>query len=123
MFNHYNNSVPCVNNSNTPNKSSSRVLITEQVIPDGENFRLVKTDASTRLVDPDLKSVAVSPSARAAVGKVSPSANNFLQPSLEFQQQVAATLANLDDKFSYEAALEKLSESSVEPPATPNSDE
>lgn len=84
------------------------VLITEYLIPDGENFRVHKNRKKDRLVAPELLAEALSAVNRAKEGKISPSASNFLAPSLEFQQQVAQTLATIDDKFSYQAALEKI---------------
>lgn len=84
------------------------VCITETLIPDGENYRVHKNRVSDRLVSPELLAEALTAVNRAKEGRISPSASNFLAPSLEFQQQVAQTLATIDDKFSYQAALEKI---------------
>lgn len=107
MFNHYFNPVPVV--VKIVPITHVNFYVTERLVQDGENFKLLRGVGNLPMVDPELVAEAVSAVARARVGKTSPSATNFLSPSLEFQQQVAATLANIDDKFSYEAAIEKLS--------------
>lgn len=106
MFNSY-FSCPVVLVKKVP-KTTPVILITERLVPEGENFVLHRFEGNLPMVNPDLIADAVTAVERAKVGKVSPSASNFLSPSLEFQQGVAATLATLDDKFSYEAALKKI---------------
>lgn len=97
-------------------------LVTEFLVQDGDNYVLHRKEGDKPMLDPELLSRAVTPVERAKVGKVSPSATNYLNPSLEFQQSVAATLAKLDDKFSYDAALEKLTQSK-EPKVEPSNPE
>lgn len=78
------------------------------------------------LVPVELRAISVTPVERAKVGKISPSASNFLSPSLETMQAVAKTLQVLDDKFSYDAAMEKImsarSSESAPIPETPKTE-
>lgn len=108
MFNSYFSS-PVVMVKKVPIVTKA-TLVTEFLVQDGDNYVLHCQEGDKPIVDPDLRAPAVSPVERAKVGKVSPSATNYLNPSLEFQQSVVATLAKLDDKFSYDAAFEKLSQ-------------
>ena len=93
-------------------------LVTEFLVKDGDNYVLHSCEGDKPMLDPDLLAPAVTPIERAKVGKITPSTANYLNPSLEFQQAVAATLSKLDDKFSYDAAIEKLSK--IEPKVEPS---
>lgn len=85
-----------------------RIRICETLVLDGENYTVKLLDKDEPLVPPEIIAAAVTPIERAKVGRISPSANNFLSPSLETMQAVAKTLEVIDNKFSYEAAMEKI---------------
>lgn len=81
--------------------------IAEVIIPFGDSI-VVKPASDVVLIEPRLKFRSVTPSEQQKNGIAKPiSGNGFLQPSLSDVERVSAVLAAIDDKFSYEAALEK----------------
>lgn len=71
------------------------------------------------LIEPRLRARSVTPEERIKNGTAkSINSSNFLKPSLEDVERVSAVLAAIDDRFSYEAAVEKYRSSRSSEPAS-----
>lgn len=84
----------------------AKVCITECVVAQGDSLVSVPS-SHVRLVNDQILFRAVTPSQRMKEGSLSPAASNYLVPSLEEYQKVSRILSQIDDKYSYDALMEK----------------
>lgn len=94
---------------------TEKVLIAE-VLVQADGVPVIRPASQVVFIDPRLEFRSVTPSEQIKNGIAkSTNSQTFLKPSLEDVERVSAVLATIDDRFSYQAALDKYAASVVEP--------
>lgn len=94
---------------------TEKVLIAE-VLVQADGVSVIRPASQVVFIDPRLEFRSVTPSEQIKNGIAkSVNSESFLKPSFEDVERVSAVLATIDDKFSYQAALDKYAASVAEP--------
>lgn len=90
---------------------TEKVLIAE-VLVQSDGVPVIRPASQVVFIDPRLEFRSVTPSEQIKNGIAKPTnSQNFLKPSFEDVERVSAVLATIDDRFSYQAALDKFAAS------------